>query len=78
MNKMCEEPIRSATDMLKHMAAHTASRAFAPIERVTPEDPKTTPSGELTRASGVPASVDRFEPQSSNQVRCRRECTLAG
>ncbi len=29
MNKMCERPIQTATDMLKHMAAHNASRAFA-------------------------------------------------
>ena len=29
MNKMCERPIQAATDMLKHMAAHNASRAFA-------------------------------------------------
>jgi hypothetical protein len=29
MNKICERPIQAATDMLKHMAAHNASRAFA-------------------------------------------------
>ena len=29
MNKVCERPIQAATDMLKHMAAHNASRAFA-------------------------------------------------
>jgi hypothetical protein len=34
MNKMCENPIQSATDMLKHMAAHKRSRAFAPPEPV--------------------------------------------
>ena len=30
MNKVCENPIQSATDMLKHMAVHNASCAFAP------------------------------------------------
>ncbi len=30
----CESPLQSATDMLKHMAAHNASRAFAPVMRV--------------------------------------------
>ena len=32
MNKICERPIQAATDMLKHMAAHNASRAFATVE----------------------------------------------
>jgi hypothetical protein len=31
MNKVCENPLQSATDMLKHMAVHKASRAFAPV-----------------------------------------------
>ena len=34
MNKMCERPIQAATDMLKHMAAHNTSRAFAAVESV--------------------------------------------
>jgi hypothetical protein len=34
MNKMCESPIQAATDMLKHMAAHTASRVFPAVESV--------------------------------------------
>lgn len=29
MNEVCERPIQAATDMLKHMAAHNDSRAFA-------------------------------------------------
>jgi hypothetical protein len=37
MNKICKMPLQSATDMLKHMAAHKASRALAARERVTPE-----------------------------------------
>ena len=32
MNKMCETPLQSATDILKHMAAHNASHAFATVE----------------------------------------------
>jgi hypothetical protein len=31
LNKLCEKPLQSATNMLKHMAVHNASRAFAPI-----------------------------------------------
>ena len=41
MNKMCERPIKTATDMLKHMAAHNASRAFAVAESVTGQEPET-------------------------------------
>jgi len=62
MNKICEKPIQSATDMLKHMAAHNASRAFAPVGRVIPPEPEAVPLVQLARAQGVPASVDRFEP----------------
>jgi hypothetical protein len=32
MNKICERPIQAATNMLKHMAAHNASHAFATVE----------------------------------------------
>lgn len=31
MNKICEKPLQSATDMLKHLAPHNASRAFAQL-----------------------------------------------
>lgn len=34
MNKICDKPIQAATDMLKHMAAHKRSRAFAVPEPV--------------------------------------------
>jgi hypothetical protein len=40
MNKMCERPIQAATDMLKHMAAHNASRAFAVAESVMGQEPE--------------------------------------
>jgi RNA polymerase-binding transcription factor DksA len=31
MNKLCENPIQSATNMLKHIAQHSASKAFTPV-----------------------------------------------
>ena len=34
VNKICERPIQAATDMLKHMAAHNAARAFSTVESV--------------------------------------------
>lgn len=40
VNKICERPIQAATDMLKHMAAHNASRAFAVAESVTGQEPE--------------------------------------
>jgi hypothetical protein len=40
MNKMCERPIQAATDMLKHMAAHNASRAFAVAATVMGPEPE--------------------------------------
>ena len=48
MNKICERPIQSATDILKHMAAHNASRAFAVAAGVMgPEPEQAIPAGEL-------------------------------
>ena len=44
MNKICENPLQSATDMLKHMAAHSASRAFVLVGHVAQRNRKTTPS----------------------------------
>jgi len=40
MNKICEKPIQAATDMLKHMAAHNTSPAFAAVERVIVPEPE--------------------------------------
>jgi hypothetical protein len=46
MNKICKTPLQSATDMLKHMAAHNASRAFVPVvEHLT--EPEADASDEL-------------------------------
>ena len=50
MNKICERPIQSATDMLKHMTAHNASRAFAAVESVIRPEPEAAPSDELSSA----------------------------
>jgi hypothetical protein len=40
VNKICERPIQAATDMLKHMAAHNASRAFAVDANVMEPEPE--------------------------------------
>ena len=40
MNKICQRPIQAATDMLKHMAAHNASRAFAVAASVMEPEPE--------------------------------------
>jgi len=46
MNEICETPLQSAIDMLKHMAAHNASRAFATVGRVVRPEPEVVPSSE--------------------------------
>jgi hypothetical protein len=50
---MCERPIQAATDMLKHMAAHNASRAFAAVDSVIRPEPEPVPSRELSPALSV-------------------------
>jgi hypothetical protein len=47
LNKLCEKPLQSATDMLKHMAAHSASRAFAPIALTMKPQAEIVPKTEL-------------------------------
>ena len=59
MNQICEKPIQAATDMLKHMAVHNASRAFATAARVIRAEP-AVPSSES--APGIAVAVDRFAP----------------
>jgi hypothetical protein len=58
MNKMCETPLQSATDILKHMANHNASHAFASVERVA--GPKVEGVSVIASAHrlGVPERVD--------------------
>jgi hypothetical protein len=60
MNAICEKPIQAATDMLKHLAAHNASRAFATVGRVIRPEPETVTSSESAPGTAVP--VDRVEP----------------
>jgi len=66
MNKMCEKPLQSAIDILKHMATHKASRAFASVGVVPRQGPEIVPVIELAHALGIPAQVDRLEFQSPN------------
>jgi hypothetical protein len=47
MNKMCKTPLQSATDMLKHMAVHNTSRAFATVGHVTQPESEADPFSEL-------------------------------
>jgi hypothetical protein len=54
MNKICERPIQAATDMLKHMAAHNASRAFAVAASVMGPEPETILAIEPLPALATP------------------------
>jgi len=68
MNKLCETPIQSSINMLNHMAAHNASRAFLPVvDHVAQPEPDAAPSGES--APSLSASERHWiasMPQSSN------------
>jgi hypothetical protein len=65
INKMCERPIQAATDMLKHMAAHNASRAFAVAARVMEPEPGATVTVEpLSALDAIPWIASM--PQSPN------------
>ncbi|HTA22553.1 MAG TPA: hypothetical protein VK763_03390 [Terriglobales bacterium] len=46
MDKICENPIQSTTDILKHMAVHNGSRAFAAIGRGIAPELEGVPSDE--------------------------------
>ena len=54
MNKICERPIQAATDMLKHMAVHNASRAFAVAASVMGPEPETILAVEPLPALATP------------------------
>ena len=56
MNTICKTPLQSATDMLKHMAAHNASCVFAPAQ------PEFAPAFEPARGLGVPTPMERIVP----------------
>jgi len=67
MNKLCEAPLQSATNMLKHMAGHNASRAFAvanrpELEAIALIEPTT--SLDITPADRVDASIIQPSPWS--------------
>ena len=68
MNKMCETPLQSATDILKHMASHNASHAFASVERVAGSEVEGVPVIASALRSVSPARLDRSydSPPSSN------------
>jgi hypothetical protein len=78
MNKMCETPLQSATDILKHMAIHNASHAFAPVGRVTQPQLENVPITELAQPLGVPARVDRSESPIARLSPLRPEFGLSG
>ena len=59
MNEICEKPIQAATDMLKHMAAHKRSRAFAVREPVL--EAELIPAVE----SASPLAATDFQPFES-------------
>ena len=65
MNKICERPIQVATDMLKHMAAHNASRAFAVAASVMGAEPGAALAVEpLLALPAMPWTAS--SPQSPN------------
>jgi hypothetical protein len=54
MNKICERPIQAATDMLKHMAAHNASRAFSVASSIMEPEPEAIHAVEPLSALAIP------------------------
>jgi hypothetical protein len=61
LNKLCEKPLQSATAMLKHMAAHNASGAFAPI--VLHMEPEAEIITKTELAPSTPAVTDQWLSQ---------------
>jgi hypothetical protein len=78
VNKMCETPLRSAADILKHMASYNSSHAFASVEPVPRREPELLPMIELGRALGVPAEVECLEPPIAKSSPLPAECELFG
>jgi hypothetical protein len=60
MNKMCEKPLQSATDILRQMATHKAALAFASVERVAGPEVEGVSVIASAHLLGVPERVDRF------------------
>ena len=53
MSKICDKPIQSTTDILKHMAVHNGSRAFPAIGRDIAPEPEGIPSDEPLALSAL-------------------------
>jgi hypothetical protein len=53
MNKVCEKPLQSATDMRKHIAAHNTFHVFTAVERVIRPEPKGVLSNDLAHMRGI-------------------------
>jgi hypothetical protein len=57
MNKICEKPIHEATEMLKHMAAHNSSRAFAAVRVVSPSEQIPAEPASPLQLSALPLTA---------------------
>jgi hypothetical protein len=77
MNKMCERPLQSATDILKHMATHNSSHAFASVKCVTRPELEIVPVIELGHVHSVPAPVDRSDAPIAQLCPLPPECRLS-
>jgi hypothetical protein len=53
MNKVCEKPLQSATDMRKHIAAHNTFHVFAAVERVIRPEQKGILANDLAHVRGI-------------------------
>ena len=62
VNKICERPIQVVTDMLKHMAAHNASRAFAVAESVMEPEPEAVLTVTPLPALAIPCIASIQSP----------------
>jgi hypothetical protein len=61
MDKICETPLQSATDMLKHMAAHNASGTLAPFAPVISPEVQAVPL-EAVLFVELPLKPSRLRP----------------
>ena len=61
MNKLCENPLQSATDMLKHMAAHNAAHAFPAVSPVIRPEVEAIPL-EVVPFVKLPLNPIRLRP----------------
>jgi|HubBroStandDraft_6_1064221.scaffolds.fasta_scaffold35521_3 hypothetical protein len=77
MNRICETPLQSATNILKHMATHTASYSFTSVGRATRPELEIVPVIELTHSLDVPA-VERSALPIAQRSRRPPEFGLSG